>query len=62
MAQQIKKAYKRLALKLHPDKNRDNPNCERNFALLNEAHATLINEVKRIDYNKKVGHDLNLFA
>lgn len=53
---QLKKAYKRLALKLHPDKNKDNPNCDRNFTLLNEAYSTLVDEVKRIDYNKKVGH------
>jgi len=47
---QIKAAYKRLALKCHPDKNRDARAAEA-FKLLNTAHTVLADPQKRQVYN-----------
>ena len=49
----IKKAYKKKSLKLHPDKNPDDPDAERKFAELSQAYTTLLDPVKRIDHNKE---------
>lgn len=38
----IKKAYKKLALKFHPDKNKENEKNEDNFKLIKEAYEFLI--------------------
>ena len=51
---EIKKAYKKKSLKLHPDKNRDDPAAEQKFAELNQAYTTLLDPVKRIDHNKEL--------
>ncbi|KAH8370678.1 hypothetical protein KR093_004677 [Drosophila rubida] len=47
---EVKRAYKRLALRLHPDKNRA-PGAEEAFRRINEAADTLTDNQKRIDYN-----------
>jgi hypothetical protein len=57
---QLKKAYKKLAIKLHPDKNPDDPNAQSNFALLNEAFSALSDPVKKIDYDKLTEDDQDL--
>ena len=64
---EIKKAYKKKSLKLHPDKNPDDPDAERKFAELSQAYTTLMDPVKRIDHNKdlaggNVGWGFNLAA
>ena len=38
---EIKKAYRKLALKYHPDRNPDNSDAERNFKEAAEAYAVL---------------------
>ncbi len=54
-AQEIKKAYKKLAKKWHPDLNRDDPKtAEQKMKEINVAYTTLSDEVARIDYNKKL--------
>lgn len=54
-AQEIKKAYKKLAKKWHPDLNKDNLKvAEEKMREINVAYDTLSNEVKRIDYNKQL--------
>lgn len=50
--QEIKKKYRRLALKYHPDKNPDNPEAEEKFKSINKAHAILTDEKKRNLYDK----------
>jgi DnaJ-class molecular chaperone len=47
----IKEAYRELALKYHPDRNRDNPENIEKMKLLNEAYAVLSNSSKRKEYD-----------
>ena len=49
--QQIKEAYRKLALKYHPDRNRDNPDVIEKMKVVNEAYAVLSNVEKRRDYD-----------
>lgn len=48
---EIKKAYRKKALELHPDRNKDNPQSEEKFKELNEAYAVLSNKDKRQQYD-----------
>jgi len=51
---EIKSAFKRLALKHHPDKNPNNPQSEEAFKKINEAYQTLSDGNKRWAYNQKL--------
>ena len=52
---EIKKAYKKLAKKWHPDLNRDNIKvAEEKMKEINVAYSTLSDDVARFDYNKKL--------
>ncbi|WET51307.1 J domain-containing protein [Chryseobacterium indologenes] len=48
----IKKAYRKLARKLHPDLNPDDKESERKFKELNEANEVLSNPENRTKYDK----------
>ncbi|EJL73538.1 DnaJ C-terminal domain-containing protein [Chryseobacterium populi] len=48
----IKKAYRKLARKLHPDLNPDDKEAERQFKELNEANEVLSNLENRAKYDK----------
>ncbi|XP_055071638.2 dnaJ homolog subfamily B member 11 [Misgurnus anguillicaudatus] len=48
----IKKAYRKLALQLHPDRNQDDPNAQDKFADLGAAYEVLSDEEKRGQYDK----------
>lgn len=48
---EIKKAYKKLALLYHPDRNRGSKEHEEKFKLIVEAHQTLIDPYKRQAYD-----------
>ncbi|WP_024871152.1 molecular chaperone DnaJ [Tolumonas lignilytica] len=52
---EIKKAYKRLAMKYHPDRNPDNPEAEEKFKEAKEAYEILTDAQKRAAYDK-FGH------
>lgn len=52
----IKKAYRRLAKKYHPDLNPDNKEAEAKFKEVNEAYQVLSNAQARAQYDQ-FGHD-----
>lgn len=54
-AEEIKKAYRKLAIKFHPDKNPDDPTAEDKFKEAAEAYSILSDETKRKRYDQ-FGH------
>ncbi len=54
-AEEIKRAYRKLAVKFHPDKNPDDPHTEEKFKELAEAYDVLIDQDKRAAYDR-FGH------
>jgi curved DNA-binding protein len=49
---EIKKAYRKLAMKFHPDKNQDNPKAEDKFKEISEAYEVLGNDDSRGKYDQ----------
>lgn len=54
-ADEIKKAYRKLARKYHPDANPDDPNAEAKFKEVSEAYVVLSDPEKRANYDR-FGH------
>ncbi|EED92567.1 predicted protein, partial [Thalassiosira pseudonana CCMP1335] len=48
----LKKAYRKAAVKWHPDKNPDNEEATKNFQKVSEAFATLSDPKKRQIYDQ----------
>src|SRR5437867_5220225 len=53
--EEIKRAYRKLAVKFHPDKNPDDAHAEEKFKELGEAYDVLMDEEKRAAYDR-YGH------
>jgi molecular chaperone DnaJ len=51
----LKKAYRKMAMKYHPDRNPDNPKAEAHFKEAKEAYETLSDGQKRAAYDQH-GH------
>ncbi len=51
-ADQIKKAYRKLAMKFHPDKNPDDKKAEERFKEISEAYAVLSDSEKKQQYDQ----------
>jgi DnaJ-class molecular chaperone len=49
---EIKKAYRKLAKELHPDKNKDNPKATERFAKVTQAYDILTDKDKRAQYDR----------
>lgn len=49
---EIKKAYRKQALKYHPDRNQGNREAEAKFKLINEAYEILSDDEKRAIYDR----------
>jgi len=54
----IRKAYRKLALETHPDRNPNDPRAEERFKRISEAYGVLIDPHKRAQYDqyRKVGY------
>ena len=59
---EIKKAYRKLAMKYHPDRNPGDKEAEEKFKLINEAYQVLSDKEKRAIYDRygKEGLDGNI--
>ena len=55
-ADEIKKAYRRLAMKHHPDRNAEDESAEARFKEAKEAYEVLRSQEKRSTYDQ-FGHD-----
>ncbi|KAK4767313.1 hypothetical protein SAY87_023508 [Trapa incisa] len=59
---QIKRSYRKLALKYHPDKNQGNEEANKRFAEINNAYEVLSDSEKRNVYDKYGEEGLKQFA
>lgn len=58
-ANQIKAAFKQLAMKYHPDRNPNDSAAEEKFKQINEAYHTLSDSLKKSKYDEKLGIGIN---
>ncbi|KAH7821162.1 putative DnaJ subfamily C member 10 precursor (ER-resident protein ERDJ5) [Monocercomonoides exilis] len=48
---EIKQAYRKLSLKMHPDRNKDDPHANEKFAEIGNAYEVLSNPTSRQQYD-----------
>ena len=60
--EEIKKSYRTLSKKYHPDKNSNDKDLEKKFKEINEAYSTLSNKNKKTEYDRKRTMANNQFA
>ena len=53
-AAELKRAYHKRALKVHPDKNQNDPSANERFQELADAYATLGDSSKRASYDRQI--------
>src|SRR5438309_7148040 len=58
--EEIKKSYRKLAVKYHPDKNPGNKQAEEKFKEINEAYEVLSDNEKRKKYDE-MGSNWNAY-
>jgi len=49
---EIKRAFRKMALELHPDKNQDDPEAEEKFIKISQAYEVLSNKDKKQQYDQ----------
>lgn len=49
---EIKKAYRKLAKELHPDRNKDNPKAAEKFSIVTQAYDLLMDKDKRARFDR----------
>src|SRR3954464_9104415 len=49
---EVKKAYRKLAKELHPDRNKDNPAASARFSKVTQAYDILTDKDKRARYDR----------
>ncbi|GAB0174936.1 MAG: hypothetical protein HHAS10_08150 [Candidatus Altimarinota bacterium] len=59
---EIKKAYKKLAMQYHPDRNKGDKKAEEKFKEINEAYQTLSDSTKKKNYDQFGSADGNPFG
>ena len=59
--EEIKKVYRSLAMRYHPDRN-DAPGAEARFKAVTKAYEILSDRTKRDEYNQSVNHRIVLDA
>src|SRR5437879_10998638 len=50
--QELKSAYRKLAMQYHPDRNPGNAEAEEKFKEISEAYAVLMDRTKRVEYDR----------
>jgi DnaJ-class molecular chaperone len=59
-AEEIKRAYHRLAFQYHPDRNRRSEEAHKKMEEINEAYAVLSDPIKRREYDLPRGYGIKV--
>jgi DnaJ-class molecular chaperone len=59
---EIKKSFRTLAMKYHPDKNKSSEDSKHKFMLIIEAYEVLSDETARRDYDINTSHGMHNYV